>query len=209
MREVKFCIILVLLISFSAGNSISGQRRGRPPNVKKTFTDDLTVSPIPAKRAFKHTANIEWRYDSIKDITIVNLDKMWVGPHFRLSAYFGCYGQGCDRTKPSYVRIFLKTSSPSGWRLRQAAPVVIRADGRLKRFQPEYEREVEPATLLGGSTYGPYYTEYLKFDLSTRCFLYMINSTRVEMQVGGEVLKFDENQMEALRDLASRLPGQP
>ena len=209
MRQIRFCILLVLLISLFTSSSISGQKRNRSRIAPKTFTDDLTVSTIPAKRAFSHNEKIEWQYDNVKDITVVNLDKMWVGPHFRLSAYFGCYGQGCDRSKPSYVRIFLKTSSSTGWRLGKPTPVVIRAGGRLKRVQPEYEREVQPAKFIGGSTYGPYYAEYLKFDLSTRAFLYLVNSQAVEMQVGREGLKFTENQMEALRDLASRLPGQP
>ena len=209
MRRIRSSILFVLVISVFASGSISGQRRSRSLSAQKTFTDDLTVSAIPEKRAFNHNEKIEWRYDNIKDITVVNLDKMWVGPRFRLSAYFGCYGQGCDRSTPSYVRIFLKRTSSSGWRLGKAPSVVIRANGRVKRIQPEYERELQPAQFIGGSTYGPYYAEFLKFDLSTRAFLYLVNSQAVEMRVGREALKLNESQMEALRDLASRIPAQP
>ena len=214
MRQIRFSILFVLLISLFASSSISGQKRSRSRTVKKTFTDDITLSAttlrdVPAKRTFNHHEKIDWRYDNIKDITVVNLDKMWVGPHLRFSAYFGCYGQGCDESTPSYVRIFLTTSSRRGWRLGKGTSVVIRADGRLKRVQPEYEREVQPAKLVGGSTYGPYYAEYLKFDLSTRVFLYLVNSKTLEMKIGREDMKFSENHMEALRDLASRLPVKP
>jgi hypothetical protein len=214
MRHIRFYILFALIISLFASSSASGQRRGRTRMAEKTFIDEISLSAttlrdVPAKRAFNHNEKIDWRYDNVKDITVVNLDKMWVGPHLRLSAYFGCYGQGCDESTPSYVRIFLTTSSPGGWRLGRMTPVVIRADGRRKRVQPEYEREVQPAKLVGGSTYGPYYAEYLKFDLSTRVFLSLVNSKSVEMQVGKIDVKFNESQMEALRDLASRLPVKP
>lgn len=214
MRQIRFYILFALLISLFASSSVSGQRRSRSRMAKKPFVDEITLSTttlrdVPAKRTFNHNEKIDWRYDNVKDITVVNLDKMWVGPHLRLSAYFGCYGQGCDQSTPSYVRIFLTTSSAGGWQLGKGMPVVIRADGRVKRVQPEYAREVQPAKLVGGSTYGPYYAEYLKFDLSTRAFLSLVNSHSVEMRVGREDLKFTENQMEALRDLASRLPVQP
>lgn len=214
MRQIRFCILFALLISLFASSSILGQRRSRSRTAKKTFKDEITLSAttlrdVPAKRTFNHNEKIEWRYDSVKDITVVNLDKMWVSPRLRLSAYFGCYGQGCDESTPSYVRIFITTSSSGGWRLGKATPVVMRADGRLKRVQPEYEREVQPTKLVGGSTYGPYYVEYLKFDLSTRTFLSLVNSQAVEMKIGREDLKFSEQHMEALRDLASRLPVKP
>ena len=214
MRQIRFYILCALLISLFASSSAFGQRRGRSRNAEKTFIDEITPSAatlrdVPAKRTFNHNEKIDWRYDNVKDITVVNLDKMWVGPYLRLSAYFGCYGQGCDESTPSYVRIFLTTSSSGGWRLGKGTPVVIRADGRLKRVQPEYEREVQPAKIVGGSTYGPYYAEYLKFDLSTRVFLSLVNSQSLEMQIGKEDVKFSEKQMEALRDLASRLPVKP
>ena len=209
MRHIRFCILFALLVLLLISISISGQRRSRSRAAKKTFIDDISFGNVPAKRNFNHHEKIEWRYDNVKDITVVNLDKMWVGPHFRLSAYFGCYGEGCDASTPSYVRIFLTTSSSSGWRLGRAAKVVMRADGRLKILQPEYEREVQPAKVVGGSTYGPYHVEYLKFDLSTRAFLYLVNSKSVEMQIGRVDLKLSENHLEALRDLASRLPVKP
>ena len=214
MRHIRFYILFALLISLSASSPVFGQRRGRTRLTEKTFIDEIalaetTLRDVPAKRDFNHHEKIDWRYDNVKDITVVNLDKMWVGPHLRLSAYFGCYGQGCDESPPSYVRIFLTTSSSRGWRLGKGSPVVIRADGRLKRIQPEYEREMQPAKIVGGSTYGPYYAEYLKFDLSTRVFLSLVNSRSVEMRVGREDVKFSESQMEALRDLASRLPVKP
>ena len=214
MRQIRFYILFALLISLFASSSVSGQRRSRSRITEKTFIDEISLSAttlrdVPAKRTFKHNEKIDWRYDNVKDITVVNLDKMWVGPRLRLSAYFGCYGQGCDESTPSYVRIFLTTSSSGNWRLGKGTPVVIRADGRMKRVQPEYEREVQPEKLVGGSTYGPYYAEYLKFDLSTRVFLFLVNSQSVEMQVGKENVKFTEAQMEALRDLASRLPVRP
>jgi hypothetical protein len=212
MRHIRFYILLALLISLFASSSASGQRRGRSRKAQKTYIDTLstaTLRDVPAKRTFNHNEKIDWRYDSVKDITVVNLDKMWVGPRLRLSAYFGCYGQGCDESTPSYVRIYLTVSSSGGWRLGKGAPVVIRANGRQKRVQPEYEREVQPAKLVGGSTYGPYYVEYLKFDLSTRAFLSLVNSQSIEMQVGREDVKFNESQMEAMRDLASRLPIKP
>ena len=212
MRHIRFYILLALLVSLFASSSASGQRRGRSRKAQKTYIDTLstaTLRDVPAKRTFNHNEKIDWRYDSVKDITVVNLDKMWVGPRLRFSAYFGCYGQGCDESTPSYVRVYLTASSTGGWRLGKGAPVVIRADGRLKRVQPEYEREVQPAKLVGGSTYGPYYVEYLKFDLSTRAFLSLVNSQSIEMQVGREDVKFNERQMEAMRDLASRLPIKP
>jgi len=214
MRHIRFYLLFALLISLFAVSSASGQRRGRARTPDKTFIDEITLSAttlrdVPAKRTFNHNEKIDWRYDNVKDITVVNLDKMWVGSHLRLSAYFGCYGQGCDESTPSYIRIFLTSSSSRGWRFGKVTPVVIRADGRRKRVQPEYEREVQPAKLVGGSTYGPYYAEYLKFDLSTRAFLSLVNSKSVEMMVGREDVKFSENQMEALRDLASRLPVKP
>ena len=214
MRHVRFSLLFALLISLLAVSSVSGQRRNRSRVTEKKFVDELTLSNItfrdvPAKRTFNHSEKIDWRYDSVKDITVVNLDKMWVGSHLRLSAYFGCYGQGCDQSTPSYVRIFITTSSPGGWRLGKGTPVLIRADGRVKRVQPEYERELQPAKLIGGSTYGPYYAEFLKFDLSTRAFLSLVNAQSVEMRVGREDLTLSEKQMEALRDLASRMPVRP
>ena len=214
MRQLRFYILFALLISLFASSTAAGQKRGRSRVSEKRFIDeialsDTTLRDVPAKRTFNHNEKIDWRYDNVKDITVVNLDKMWVGPHLRFSAYFGCYGQGCDESTPSYVRIFLTTSSTRGWRLGKGSPVLIRADGRLKRVQPEYEREVQPAKLVGGSTYGPYYAEYLKFDLSTRVFLSLVNSKTVELKVGREDVKFSEKQMEALRDLASRLPVKP
>src|ERR1044072_1993320 len=203
MRHIRFSILFALLISLLAVNSVSGQRRSRSRVADKRFVDELTLSDVtfrdvPAKRTFNHSEKIDWRYDSVKDITVVNLDKMWVGSHLRLSAYFGCYGQGCDQSTPSYVRIYITTSSPGGWRLGKGTPVVIRADGRVKRVQPEYERELQPARLIGGSTYGPYYAEFLKFDLSTRAFLPLVNAQSVEMRVGREDLTLSEKQMEAL-----------
>lgn len=214
MRHIRFSILFALLISLLAFNSVSGQRRSRSRTADKKFVDELTLSDItfrdvPAKRTFNHSEKIDWRYDSVKDITVVNLDKMWVGSHLRLSAYFGCYGQGCDQSTPSYVRFYITTSSPGGWRLGKGTPVVIRADGRVKRVQPEYERELQPAKLIGGSTYGPYYAEFLKFDLPIRAFLSLVNAQSVEMRVGREDLTLGEKQMEALRDLASRMPVRP
>jgi hypothetical protein len=116
MRHTRFYLLFALLISLLVVNSVSGQRRSRSRTAEKTFVDVFTVSDVtfrdvPAKRAFNHNEKIDWRYDNVKDITVVNLDKMWVGSHLRLSAYFGCYGQGCDQSTPSYVRFFITTSS--------------------------------------------------------------------------------------------------
>ena len=211
MLTRKFSILFVLLISLAAGGSALGQRPSRSPARGGSSQDDLALAAItrrdiPTKRAFRHHERILWKYDKVKDITVVNLDKMWVGDHFRLSAYFGCYGQGCDASTPSFIRIYITTASSSGWRLKRATTMEIIADGKSMRLQPEYEREIEPAKSIAGSTYGPHKVEYLQSDLSTRTFLKIVNAQRVEMRIGKERFSLTENNLEALRDLASRLP---
>lgn len=206
-----FCVLLLLFISLFNSISTAGQMRGRSRNAQKPVTGDptssvITRSDVPAKRNFNHHEKIEWRYDNIRDITVVNLDKMWVGPHFQLSAYFGCYGQGCDASTPSFVRIFLTTSSSARWRLGKIPTMIIRAGRHQKRIRPEYEREIQPTKFVGGLSYGPYYAEYLKFDFSTKEFLNTVNSERVSMQIARENVRFSKENLEALRDLASRLP---
>lgn len=211
MYSKSFCILLLILISLFAGSSTLGQRPSRSRTARGISTENpalavITTRDVPEKRAFNHREKIEWRYDNIKDITVVNLDKMWIGPHYRLSAYFGCYGQGCDASTPSFVRIYVTTASSSRWRFGKAPTLRIFSGEHVKGIRPEYEREVQPSKTVGGSSYGPYYTEYLKFDLSTREFLNMVNAERVDIRIGAESVKFTEDNLEALRDLASRLP---
>jgi hypothetical protein len=153
----------------------------------------------PTKRAFKHKAKIESKYDRFKDQTQVQLETKRVMGGFlediKMGASFFYKGQ---KAMPEDI-ILVFRSSTQDWRfLRETdRELIALADGeRLPLGTLDRDSQV----LSGGRV-----IEVMATDVPYEAFMTIVNAKKVEMKLGRYQFELKEEHLEALRDLASRM----
>ncbi|MBV9211800.1 MAG: hypothetical protein JOZ52_14260 [Acidobacteria bacterium] len=153
---------------------------------------------------FYHNANIETSYDKEKDETKVELKRMSVSvvtfpndPQLHLTAYFTYAGK--NRSKPESVVLgFVAFSINHVWKFKEDRELVaMLGDEKLK---------LGSAELLDSSNKSDYVKEVMAMYVPFDAFVRIVNfdQNRVNLQLGNVKFELKKNELEALRDLASR-----
>ena len=179
----------------------------------------------PATRKFKHKSKVETIYDKTKNQTTTYLRPMTIAvargtleaqiwnegkrtetipsETIWLTAYF--VSPGKVLTKPQSVVIGFRSWTLDKTKYDNDRSLVINLDGASARLgQMELlERRLDPNMQLNDHRY---FVESLEMPLPYETFLRITNAATVKLTVGGtEFLLADEN-LEAFRDLLSRIP---
>lgn len=194
--------ILAVLVVVSLHTSAFGQRRGRAQGNKGTTTRRQTVSlPFPPPRDYEHKRPVSSRYDRFEDKTTVAVETEF-STAIDLRASFSYSGQKLLSPPSAVVLIFTEISSPrigvlpGGGFIRNREAIFL-IEGRAVRAAGVYRR--------GGVNENGWREEYLGIEMPLRTFLELVNARSVSARVAGFEVDFSDEQMEALRDLASRM----
>lgn len=154
---------------------------------------------FPAPRAFKHNYAIKADYDRFHDVTTVMLTprplELNVKPDTLL---VGFEYKGTTLVTPSTVRWEMGSTSRD-WQFLKVREMSFLLDGSEHMSYPaNHDGEV-------GSGAPVYVYEWVLAEIPVLDFLHMVNSTSLEIQVMSSEVTLSPEQMEALRDLASRM----
>ncbi len=171
------------------------------PLPARTATPAVTSTPelvalVPAKRAFNHNYVIKEDYDQAKDQTTFSLEERLPDLTAVPNSLYVTYNvPGTQRAIPSAVAVSFFSRSTS-WQFLLTQDANVRLDGVTYLNWRVTER---------GAAGGESVTELLTANVRVKDFLMLVNSTTVEVQIGPYYFELTSEQMEALRDLASRM----
>lgn len=167
------------------------------------------------KRPFKHDGKFGSQYSAEEDTTIVTLAPMPVElsesgkPILLVAAIFGY--QGKVPIKPKHISLGFYGYYPQ-CKFSAQPKMTIFMDGERVDFgwNPTgiRERKLDDegvAFSFNEGSGGPQCDENMFMFISQRNFLKVVNSKNVEVQVDALKFKLTESNLEALRDLASRM----
>lgn len=191
----------------------SGQKRRHVKVTgKATPQSNLSEEPKlrpPAVRVFNHKESIETSYDRFKDVTVVRLEMElrkhsddYIGPApLALTIAFAYQGQRLV-TAPSQIYFSLQKSFDKDLleynpRPELRSQAIFLTDDKRISVVANTNREYH-------TFWGRYYVDSFNFSLPYDAFLLLVNSKKVEAQIANIELALNEEQLEALRDLASR-----
>lgn len=156
------------------------------------------------KQKFYHNANIETVYNKEKDETKVELKRMSVSvvtfpnnPQLHLTAYFTYPGK--DRAKPESVVLgFVAFSTNHVWKFKD--------ERDLFAMLGSEKLSLGTAELLDSRNQSDYVKEVMAMYVPFETFVRVVNfdKDRLNMQLGNVKFELKKNELEALRDLASR-----
>lgn len=178
----------------------------------------------PPTRKFKHNSKVETIYDKTKNQTTTYLRPMTIAsakgtldaqiwnegkrieniPSAKiwLTAYF--VSPGKVLTKPQNVVIGFRSWTMDKTKYDNDRSLVINLDGASTSLGPMelLERRVDPNMQLNDHRY---YFESLEMPLPYETFLRITNASTVKVTVGGTELLLGNENLEAFRDLLSRI----
>ena len=168
------------------------------------------------KRPFKHDGKFGSQYSAEEDTTIVTLDPMPVElsesgkPILLIAAIFGY--QGKVPMKPKHISLGFYGYYPQ-CKFSEKPKMAMLINGERIEFgwNPTgiRERKLDDegvAFSFNEGSGGPQCDENMFMFISQRNFLKVVNAKNVEVQIDGLKFKLTEANLEALRDLASRMP---
>lgn len=167
------------------------------------------------KRAFTHDGKIGTQYEPREDSTIVSLEPVLVEASpagkelLRLAAIFQY--QGKIPTKPQHISLGFYGDYPQ-CKFSAQPKMTMLVDGERIEFgwNPRGIRERKPdeegvAFSFNEGAGGDKCEELMFMTISQKNFLRVVNAKNVEMQIDDLKFKLTEANLEALRDLASRM----
>ncbi len=161
-----------------------------------TPTPDL---PIPALRQFNHSLEISKDYDELKDRTYVTLRLSPVLTGENSPNEFGAYWsyKGTKATLPDVFVIEFDAIGPS-YRY---------ADTRTATFLLDNKQRIDLGANRDGHSNAGQVTVFETVRLMPTIieFLQIVNAQHVDIHLGPSDFSFTDAQLEALRDLASRM----
>jgi hypothetical protein len=203
----KNLLMLVSLFILTLALSAVAQQR-EDEKIRKIIEEVLgpkrtaQAQPIPAKRKFNHKIKIETKYDKFSDSTDVQMMHTQIynahgsrAQKIYLTAVFNY--PGYTPSKPDYVALAFNSTS-SEWKYLRERDLTIIADG--KHAGPVTTLLLNTRIERGGSV-----SETVSVNIATDVFLFMVNAFYVEMQLGDAEFTLKPEQLEALRDFASRM----
>jgi hypothetical protein len=175
-----------------AQNRSSTQSRRYPQKANLTF---------PSSRLFSHQNPIQSDFDKFDNRTSMSVETE-LRVLLKLRASFSYVGNKLS-TPPSTIVLIFETFTSvrldiRGINFLKNREITILADGRVIRMMGVYDSgDVNPTT-----SYRP---EYLGIELPIKTYLMIVNAHSVSAKVAGAEVDFSEENLEALRDLASRM----
>jgi len=198
---MKLSIILIAVIS-GLLPACSGPRYASD-STAKTNTPQPLVTPLPTpgslnipKPPFNHGFSIETKYDKFKDHTKVSLScKVYSkGPFALFLDAGGTYPQQTP-APPETVKFGLVAFS-SKIKYQKSRHLIVLPDGQ--RFDlGELDHNTDPES-------DPFVFETMLTSVAFKTLLQIVNSKSVEMQLNDIEFKLSSENLEALRDFASR-----
>jgi hypothetical protein len=181
------------------------QRRSRIPSKGNAGARQPTAAlAFPPRRDFNHSGHVETTFDKFDNRTSVSIETN-IGTVLDLHASFAYAGDKLLRPPISVALIFETYSSARlgviGENFIRNREIVLLADGRVIRQTGIYQ----------AGSYNPdnsYRYEYLATELPLRTFLTIVSARSVSAKVAGSEVEFTDENLEALRDLASRMNPQ-
>jgi hypothetical protein len=170
-----------------------------PTQAPTAASNDNAVAP-PARRTFHHSLTIKTHYDRFKDQTLIDTDYdpyPRTFPSMHIRAFFGFTGRTLTTT-PETVFFEIMSASDEAKFAGEPPDLTALVDGQRMPLGKMYRSNFEVSE--AGAVY-----EYLVTTLKTPDFFKLVNARSLEMQVGFDEFKFTDDQLEALRDLASRM----
>ncbi|MDQ3743561.1 MAG: hypothetical protein M3444_04175 [Acidobacteriota bacterium] len=200
--------LVSFLILALATPVVAQQQQQDDQEIKKILNDVLgpkragQTQPIPEKRKFNHKIKIETKYDRFSNSTDVQME------HTEVYHVHGSRPQKISMTvlftypgetpaKPGSVTIAFNSWAPE-WKYLRYRDLTILADGR--KAGPVTMELINTRIERDGTV-----TETLSTTMVTDVFLFMVNASSVEMQLGDAEFTLKPEHLEALRDLASRM----
>jgi hypothetical protein len=208
--KIKILAVLFLLVGGIACNrerstsELSANSNANVPTVSPTPEGSTAINgnglAPPARRIFHHSLTIKTHYDRFKDQTLIDTDYdpyPHTFPSMHIRAFFGFNGRTLTTT-PDTLFFEIMSASDEAKFAGEPPQLTALVDGQRMSLGNMYRSNFEVSE--AGAVY-----EYLVTTLKTQDFFKLVNSRSVEMQVGIDEFKLTENQLEALRDLASRM----
>lgn len=198
---MKLSIFLIAVIGVLL-SACSGPQHASDSTVQ-TNTPQPLVTPLPTpeslsipKPPFRHGFSIETKYDKFKDHTKVSLGcKVYTnGPFALFLDASGTYPQQTP-TPPETVKFGLVAFSGK-IKYQKSRHLIVLADGR--RFDlGDLDHNTDPES-------DPFVFETMLTSVAFKTLLQIVNSKSVEMQLNDIEFKLSSENLEALRDFASR-----
>lgn len=154
------------------------------------------VASIPPRGAYKHPYTVTEKYDRITDVTDVVLkpdlaeEKRGAGSLMAVYTY-----RGTHPAKPANIS-FSFVSLSDDWQYLQCHSLSLLLDGKVR---------MPLDTTHDGDVGRGYVLEFVQSRLPLSQFLQIVNAKQVEGRLCNTQFALSSAQMEALRDLASRM----
>ena len=201
---LQVACFLILLFTFALSPiSISGQKRNASSSSNQSVKRKISTPKLvpPPVREFNHPYKINVNYDRFKNLTTISLlirvTESWTPELYFTFSYAG----QTLKYAPSNIKFTVTTSRGSGNRM-PTTDFVILTD--INRIRGKMAKEVSFIAVNGGITL---VTNTASLNYAT--FLSLANAQEIEMQVGDEEFSLTEEQLEAVRDFASRTATNP
>lgn len=168
------------------------------PQVGQVNRNDPAVPQLqfPGMKQFSHPFEVASEEDRFAGYTSHSVRSEGPGAVLRLTVFFLVHEDG---SSPESLT-FSFSSQTETWKYLKYHPVGILADGkRLSLGKPDHDGDV----LRGGNGV----LEHISVKVNLKEFLQIVWAQRVEVKVGETELVLSPEQLEALRDLSSRLPS--
>jgi hypothetical protein len=166
-----------------------------------TATPEAPATPegntsIPPRGKYKHNYTITEEFDRFKEATVVKLLPVLGGPRGKVNNLLVSYSyEGKVPAVPSTVNFTLASQADS-WMYLKCYDLSWLLDGRI---------HMSPGSGHEGQVGDGYVLELITSKLSVDEFLQIVNAEKVEGKVCNTEFVLTPSQMEALRDVASRM----
>jgi hypothetical protein len=215
MRAATFLVIASLAVSPSLHGQAKPDPVARAAAAARIGAAVVDTAPpaatarFPSARKFAHKKRIETRYDRFTQRTQVSApilsDGLLSTSTYGLDVYFGYAGKE-PKAPPRFVLFTFRQKMPNGnWRYLDAHDVIFLVDDTLSIQSAESVWDGD----VGTTSIGYETREYITAFVPIESFLQMLNGSKVEYRAGPDPSlitgKFKADQLEAMRDLASRM----
>jgi hypothetical protein len=172
------------------------------------FAQEASERAFP-KRPFNHDAKFVTEYEAEENTTHVFLEPVFIdSTSLRLAADFQYVGK--SPVKPKHISLAFYTLYPD-CKFPSRPMLTMLVDGELVKFGftfksfRERKSDEEGVAFSFSEMEGDKCNEILAMFISQKNFLRLVNARHVEVQVDAFKFKLTEANLEALRDLASRM----
>ncbi len=190
----------VTLLSVAVLACDVGTPKREPAATSKTLapaSSDSTAHAdllFPVRQKYAHNLKITEKYVRMDDYTTVDLDQMRLEDGLKLDAYF--LYSGTKFLPPDKVTFTFSESSET-WKYLTYRPLRLLLDDSVRVDLGEVQHD--------GTVGNGYVLEIMRCQFPVSQLLQIVAAKKVEGQLGLTKFTLKQNQLEALRDLASRM----